>query len=255
MSTLKTNNVQVGQSVTATNNFTLYQPATPDGTVRLGVGNSGATTADVVTATSAGNVGIGTSSPGAKLEVAGQADFTTVVAAGNGIRVRTPSGSGSPAIIQFTDNPVTAQWGYITSPASGVLAFGNATEYARLNSSGNLLVGGTTLQGATGYVGSRTNARVWADFNETTINASHNVSSITVNSSGVYTVNFANALNSSFYAPLVNNRKANDLNDVVGWVNRINNSYTQSTTAFQFASMYSSGSYSPARQYMVIFCN
>jgi hypothetical protein len=49
MSTLKTNNVQVGQSVTATNNFTLYQPATPDGTVRLGVGNSGATTADVLT--------------------------------------------------------------------------------------------------------------------------------------------------------------------------------------------------------------
>ena len=173
MSTLKTNNVQVGQSVTATNNFTWYQPASPDGTVRLGVGNSGATTADVITATSAGNV----------------------------------------------------------------------------------LVGGTTLQGATGYVGSRTNARVWADFNETTINASHNVSSITVNSSGVYTVNFANALNSSFYAPLVNNRKANDLNDVVGWVNRINNSYTQSTTAFQFASMFSSGSYSPARQYMVIFCN
>jgi len=49
MSTLKTNNVQVGQSVTATNNFTLYQPSSPDGTVRLGVGNSGATTADVLT--------------------------------------------------------------------------------------------------------------------------------------------------------------------------------------------------------------
>ncbi len=71
MSTLKTNNVQVGQSVTATNNFTLYQPATPDGTVRLGVGNSGATTADVITATSAGNVGLGTSSPGEKLQVIG----------------------------------------------------------------------------------------------------------------------------------------------------------------------------------------
>jgi hypothetical protein len=56
MSTLKTNNVQVGQSVTATNNFTLYQPASPDGTVRLGVGNSGATTLDAVTVTSAGNV-------------------------------------------------------------------------------------------------------------------------------------------------------------------------------------------------------
>jgi hypothetical protein len=56
MSTLKTNNVQVGQSVTATNNFTLYQPTVPDGTVRLGVGNTGATTLDAVTVTNAGNV-------------------------------------------------------------------------------------------------------------------------------------------------------------------------------------------------------
>jgi len=54
MSTVKTNNVQVGQSLTATNNFTLYQPTVPDGTVRLGVGNTGATTADVASFTSAG---------------------------------------------------------------------------------------------------------------------------------------------------------------------------------------------------------
>jgi hypothetical protein len=53
MSTLKTNNVQIGQSVTATNNFTLYQPSSPDGTVRLGNGNSGSVT-DVASFTSAG---------------------------------------------------------------------------------------------------------------------------------------------------------------------------------------------------------
>ena len=54
MSTVKTNNVQIGQSLTATNNFTWYQPSTPDGTVRLGVGNAGATTSDVVTVSSSG---------------------------------------------------------------------------------------------------------------------------------------------------------------------------------------------------------
>jgi hypothetical protein len=54
MSTLKTNNVQVGQSATATNNFTLYQPSSPDGTVRLGVGNSGVTSADAVIVDNAG---------------------------------------------------------------------------------------------------------------------------------------------------------------------------------------------------------
>lgn len=54
MSTVKANSHQVGQSATAANNFTLYQPSTPDGTVRLGVGNAGATTADVITASSTG---------------------------------------------------------------------------------------------------------------------------------------------------------------------------------------------------------
>ena len=56
MSTINSKNVQVGTSGIAAQNFTLYQPATPDGTVRLGVGNSGATTLDAVTVTSAGNV-------------------------------------------------------------------------------------------------------------------------------------------------------------------------------------------------------
>jgi len=71
MSTINSKNVQVGTSNVAAENFTLYQPSTPDGTVRLGVGNSGATTADVVTVNSSGNVGIGTSSPTVKLDVSG----------------------------------------------------------------------------------------------------------------------------------------------------------------------------------------
>jgi hypothetical protein len=58
MSTLISKNVQVGTSGTATNNFTLYQPASPDGTVRLGVGNTGATTLDAVTVSNAGNVSV-----------------------------------------------------------------------------------------------------------------------------------------------------------------------------------------------------
>jgi hypothetical protein len=56
MSTINSKNVQVGTSGVANQNFTLYQPATPDGTVRLGVGNTGATTLDAVTVTNAGNV-------------------------------------------------------------------------------------------------------------------------------------------------------------------------------------------------------
>jgi len=40
MSTVKTKKVQLGTDATASNNFTLYQPATPDGTLRIGVGNA-----------------------------------------------------------------------------------------------------------------------------------------------------------------------------------------------------------------------
>ena len=55
MSTIKSNNVQIGQSVTTTNNFTWYQPASPDGTVRLGNGNAGSVT-DLITVGSTGNL-------------------------------------------------------------------------------------------------------------------------------------------------------------------------------------------------------
>lgn len=75
MSTVKTNNVQIGQSATATNNFTWYQPASPDGTVRLGNGNAGAVT-DAVTVNSSGQVGIGTVNPLTRLTVQGPVDTT-----------------------------------------------------------------------------------------------------------------------------------------------------------------------------------
>ena len=44
MSTLKVNNLQVGQDSTATNNLTWFQPGTPDGSIRLGSGNAGSAT-------------------------------------------------------------------------------------------------------------------------------------------------------------------------------------------------------------------
>jgi hypothetical protein len=72
MSTVVSKNVQIGADGTASNNFTAYQPAAPDGTLRIGNGNSGSVT-DAITLTSAGNVGIGTSSPAVKLDVAGNA--------------------------------------------------------------------------------------------------------------------------------------------------------------------------------------
>lgn len=55
MSTLKINRTQLGQSNTATNNFTLTAEAA-DGTMKLARGNAGATTQDVITVDSSGLV-------------------------------------------------------------------------------------------------------------------------------------------------------------------------------------------------------
>lgn len=59
MSLVKANGVQVGQSATATQNFTMSVPASPDGTIKLARGNSGATTQDILNVDSAGNVLVG----------------------------------------------------------------------------------------------------------------------------------------------------------------------------------------------------
>jgi hypothetical protein len=56
MSLIKANAVQIGQSPTATQNFTLAVPSSPDGTIKLARGNSGATTQDVLSVDASGNV-------------------------------------------------------------------------------------------------------------------------------------------------------------------------------------------------------
>jgi hypothetical protein len=53
MSTVKTVKYQVGTDGTSTNNFTIYQPDPPDGSIRIGVGNADAPT-DVMTVNSSG---------------------------------------------------------------------------------------------------------------------------------------------------------------------------------------------------------
>jgi len=68
MSVIKGKKLQLGYDGTASNNFTLYQPGTPDGTLRLANGIAGAET-DLVTLTSAGNVGIGKTNPSAPLTI------------------------------------------------------------------------------------------------------------------------------------------------------------------------------------------
>ena len=122
MSTVKANNHQIGQSGTATNNFTLYQPSTPDGTVRLAVGNSGATTGDVLSVSSTG------------LSVTGTLTSTGVNT--------FPAGSASAPSITTTGDTNTGVF-FPAADTVGVTTGG--AEAARINSSGTLILkGGST---------------------------------------------------------------------------------------------------------------
>ena len=56
MSLIKSNSIQIGQSTTATQNFTLSVPSSPDGTIKLARGNSGATTNDVFSVNATGSL-------------------------------------------------------------------------------------------------------------------------------------------------------------------------------------------------------
>jgi len=56
MSLIKANAVQIGQSNTATQNFTLAVPSSPNGTIKLARGNAGATTQDVLNVSTTGVV-------------------------------------------------------------------------------------------------------------------------------------------------------------------------------------------------------
>jgi len=126
MSTVKSKKLQVGTDASASNNFTIYQPATPDGTLRIGVGNA--------------------------------------------------------------DSP---------------------TEVAQFTSSG-LVSGVSKLDTATGSAPSYS-ARAWVAFDATSgtpsINASGNISSITDNGVGDYTLNFTTAMPDNLYALVMSIRR------------------------------------------------
>jgi hypothetical protein len=152
VSTIKVNSAQIGQSVTATNNFTWYQPASPDGTVRLGVGNSGATTLDALSVSNTGalTATVDGTNPIGYLNIPqnAQTGSYTLVASDSGKHIYHASGAGAATY---------------TIPASGTVnyAIGTALTFVNLSST-SISIAITTdtmyLAGA-GTTGTRTLAQ------------------------------------------------------------------------------------------------
>ena len=196
---------------------------------------TGVTPTTAVTIDASQNVGINTTVPRSKFEtVSGNANTNADIAGTVGAFVgATGVGQGSQLSIESNDTIaadtggvlgfggryVTGNTGYanwasikglkydsVSGNYGGYLSFwtrlngGSNIERMRIDTSGNVFIGGTTQNTATAPIYSNTTAKAWVNFNggfgntAGIINASFNVSSITVGGTGSYTVNFTNAM-------------------------------------------------------------
>ena len=134
MSTIKTKKVQVGTDSTASNNFTIYTPGTPDGTVRIGNGNADSPT-EVgrfdANGYAANNIQIGTdatssnnftiyqpATPDGTLRIGvGNADSPTEVArvTNNGLFNKTGIGFNAKGTAGVTAQPTTGDEAILSS--------------------------------------------------------------------------------------------------------------------------------------------
>jgi len=209
-------------SAGTTSSTGLVATADTSGVLQLATNNG--TTA--VTVDTSQNVGIGTSSPAQKLQVNG-----TILSGATGT-------DGQTQYARSSDGAAAASVGYLTATSevkinnaiSGPMTFYTAnTERARIDSSGNLFVGGTTQNTANNPVYSKTTAKAWVNFSDNgttcTINQSFNVGSITRNSTGNYGVNFATGISTSNSCAIAN-ASNNDSVNAVGFINGVNSSTT-----------------------------
>jgi hypothetical protein len=141
---------------------------------------------------SSGNVGIGTNTPTSRLEVRDETDISMNATGTGHFEI---AGNGYNFAIALNASGANLY----TNSASRSLIFGtDETERMRIDGSGNLKFNSGYGSVATAY-----GCRAWVNFNGTgtvAIRASGNVSSITDNGTGNYTVNFTTALPDANYS-------------------------------------------------------
>ena len=157
------------------------------------VNTAGETIATTLSVTGAstftGNVGIGTATPGAPLSFGGD-----ISSAGTPNKIRLYE-SGTNL---YGFNISTGALEIIAGTSGNIVSYINGTEQARIDSTGLFKFNSGYGSAATAY-----GCRAWVNFNGTgtvAIRASGNVSSITDNGTGDYTVNFTTAMPDANYS-------------------------------------------------------
>jgi hypothetical protein len=146
-------------------------------------------------------VGIGTASPDRPLVVASPSDAMTIAQSGGGIGLNITNSSVNDALLRMTNS--SGHYWDLRSQGSGseFLIGGFFGDTLKLGTTGNLQFNSGFGSVATAY-----GCRAWVNFNGTgtpAIRASGNVSSITDNGVGTYTVNFTNSMPDVNYAAVV----------------------------------------------------
>jgi len=139
------------------------------------------------------NVGIGTSSPARTLEVNGLGKFlSTVIIGGTAGSTDYNGYFTNQSFANNSDNTTVTLGTFSTRP---LIFATNATERGRFDASGNFLFNSGYGSVATAY-----GCRAWANFTgAASIRGSGNISSITNDSTGIYTVNLSTAMTDTNY--------------------------------------------------------
>lgn len=197
----------------------------PSGTAGNAISFTQAMTLDA-----SGQLGIAVTSPAAKLDVLGD------------IFARAST-------LRFKDSGNTTQYGaiygdatsfHVNAGVNNLIFYSAGSERARIDSSGNF----HTKDGA-GNVKPDYGCRAWVNFNGTgtvAIRASGNVSSITDNGTGDYTVNFSTAMSDTNYC-LTGSSYQTGNSGIQGVTGGTNYSFT--TTSARFFTRTTTGAYDP----------